>query len=233
MSENKISNIMKQQGLTAIYRNKRIGNIHTSPNTKQYRPSNKLNNLTKEQRNQEIWSIDFTEEKIENKKLYTCAIVSINTRMIVGHSTTTKNTSQHAVSTIIEAVSKYGPPSMISSDRGSPFTSKLYYDTLKMLGITQSMSRPRKAVDNRYIETVFKSMKIELGKTSHLKKEEYIRVVSYWVHYYNTKRLHSSLGYITPLEKFLRSINDPEELYIETRKILTESEFSTNSLSVR
>lgn len=231
MSEYKISKIMKQQGLVAIYRNKRISNVHTSLNTSEYRPDNKLNNLNLNQRDQEIWSIDFTEEKIKNKKVYICALISINTRMIVGHTISFKNNSQIAVNTVLSAISKYEAPYMISSDRGSPFISKLYNDTMKELGIIQSMSRPRKAVDNRYIETFFKSMKTELGKTNHLKVEDYIKIVNYWIYYYNTKRIHSSLGYITPLNKYIKSLNDSEERYKETRKILTESEFTSNSLS--
>lgn len=225
MSENKISKILKELNLQARYRANKIKNVHTSKNTKEYRVENKLNHLSKNDREKEIWSIDFTEEKIENKKIYICAVISINTRMIVAYNISNKNNSQIAIQTIEKAISKYGLPTMISSDRGSPFISKIYHDTLVKYKIDQSMSRPRKAVDNRYIETLFNSMKTEIGRTNHYKTEEYIRIVDYWIHYYNTKRLHSSLGYITPLSKYVKTQYSKEEKYEQIQKILTESEF--------
>lgn len=225
MSENKISKILKELKLEARYKRNKIKNIHTSNNTKEYRAENKLNHLSKNERDQEIWSIDFTEEKIANKKIYICVTISINTRMIVGYTISKKNNSQVAIETIEKAINKYGVPTMISSDRGSPFVSKTYHDTLKEYKITQSMSRPRKAVDNRYIETLFNSMKTEIGKTKHLKMDEYIRIVEYWIYYYNTQRLHSSIGYITPLSKYVKTQYSEEEKYDQIKKILTESEF--------
>ncbi|WP_276880687.1 DDE-type integrase/transposase/recombinase [Anaerococcus tetradius] len=170
--------------------------------------------------------MDFTEEKIENKKIYICVTISINTRMIVGYTISNKNNSQVAIETIEKSIKKYCIPTMISSDRGSPFVSKTYRDTLKEYKITQSMSRPRKAVDNRYIGTLFNSMKTEIGKTDHLKINEYIIIVEYRIYYYNTQRLHSSIGYITPLSKYVKTQYSEEEKYEQIKKILTESEFT-------
>lgn len=62
------------------------------------------------------------------------------------------------------------------------------------------MSRPYKPVDNVYIETFFKTMKIEIGYVKKFTIEEYKMVVEYWMNYYNTERIHSSIGYITPFE---------------------------------
>ncbi len=89
---------------------------------------------------------------------------------------------------------------MILSDRGSQFTSKLYQRTLEEHGIICSMSRPYKPVDNVYIETFFKTMKTEIGYVKKYTIEEYKMVVEYWMNYYNTERIHSSIGYLTPHE---------------------------------
>ena len=102
--------------------------------------------------------------------------------------------------TLEEAIETYGTPDMILSDRGSQFTSKLYQRTLEKHGIICSMSRPYKPVDNVYIETFFKTMKIEIGYVKKFTIEEYKMVVEYWMNYYNTERIHSSIGYITPFE---------------------------------
>lgn len=88
---------------------------------------------------------------------------------------------------------------MIKSDRGAQFTSKLYYDTLKEYGIIQSMSRPHTPADNVDIETFWKTMKVEIGKVKQLTVEEYMMIIDYYMLYYNTKRPHSGIGYMSPL----------------------------------
>ncbi|EGC82852.1 hypothetical protein HMPREF9290_0461 [Anaerococcus prevotii ACS-065-V-Col13] len=55
--------------------------------------------------------------------------------------------------------------------------------------------------------------------------DEYIRIVEYWIYYYNTQRLHSSIGYIIPLSKYVKTQYSEEEKYDQIKKILTESEF--------
>ena len=61
------------------------------------------------------------------------------------------------------------------------------------------MSRPHKPVDNCFIETFWKSMKVELGKTDLLSEQTYRMVIEYYIYYYNNLRPHSTLGYIPPL----------------------------------
>lgn len=61
------------------------------------------------------------------------------------------------------------------------------------------MSRPHTPIDNRFIETFWKSMKIEMGKTDLLTEHTYRMVVDYYIYYYNNLRPHSSLNYRVPL----------------------------------
>lgn len=52
---------------------------------------------------------------------------------------------------------------------------------------------------NRFIETFWKSMKVELGKKDLLNEQTYRMVIEYYIYYYNNLRPHSSLGYLPPL----------------------------------
>ena len=104
-----------------------------------------------------------------------------------------------AKETVEKAVAQYGVPDMIMTDRGAQFTSKDFYDMMEKLKIAHSMSRPHKPIDNRFIETFWKSMKVELGKTCLLTEQTYRMVVDYYIYYYNNLRPHSTLGYRPPL----------------------------------
>lgn len=201
-SEKKISNIMKELGLKARYGRRKIENVYTNKETKEkYVAKNIYNNLEKEEQEKiEAWSIDFTEQIVEGRKIYTCAIIDIRTKVIVGYKQAYKIDAKLAVETLEQALKEYKTPDMILSDRGSQFTSKLYQRTLEEHGIICSMSRPYKPVDNVYIETFFKTMKTEIGYIKKYTIKEYKMVVEYWMNYYNTKRIHSSIGYLTPHE---------------------------------
>lgn len=200
MSERKISRILQELGVRAKYGRKRCKNVYTSKATETYIHENLFAQLCEDERKKmKIWSMDFTEEKINGKKVYTCGIISVNRKVLVGHSQGKVCNTDLAIEALNGAIDKYGKPDMIMTDRGAQFTSKRFHDILQELLIAHSMSRPRKPVDNRFIETFWKSMKVELGKTDLLTEQTYRMVIDYYVYYYNNLRPHSTLGYRVPL----------------------------------
>lgn len=202
MSERKISSIMKQMDCHSKYGRKRGKNVHSSPYTQKYIAENLYPQLNEEERKQEIWSMDFTEEKIKGKKIFTCGIISVNRKILVGYTQADKCTAQLAADALGKAIKEYGAPYMVMTDRGAQFTSKLFYDMMQENKIRHSMSRPYTPIDNRFIETFWKSMKVELGKVKHLTTQTYAMVVDYYIYYYNNLRPHSSLNYIPPMKAF-------------------------------
>ena len=200
LSEYKISRILKSYDLRSKYGRKRCKNIHTSENTEKYIQDNLFAGLSPEEKaRMEIWSMDFTEEKIEGKKIYTCGIISVNSKVLVGYAQGGRCTTDLAMEAMANALLAHGIPDMVMTDRGSQFISRDFHAMLEDWGIRHSMSRPYKPVDNRYIETFWKSMKVELGQTVLLNAQTYRMVVDYYVYYYNNLRPHSSLNYQTPL----------------------------------
>lgn len=200
MSERKISAIMKECGLRSKYGRKKIKNVYTSEETEQLIRENLFNRLTdRERKEMEIWSMDFTEQKIHGKKIYTCGIISVNRKILVGYSQSKTCNSALAITALKNAFAEYGKPDMVMTDRGSQFTSRAFHDMIEALRILHSMSRPHTPVDNRFIETFWKSMKVEMGKLDLLTEQSYRMVVDYYVYYYNNLRPHSSLNYRPPL----------------------------------
>jgi putative transposase len=206
-SEWKISRIMKINGLWSKYKIKKLKNVYTSVNTKKYIKDNIYVTLTDEEKKKEIWSTDFTEEKVEGKTIYTCGIKSINSRVIVGFRISTKISSKLAIETLLDAIENFGIPDMMLTDRGPQFISKAYQDILKEYGIMHSMSRPHYAVDNCFIETFWKTIKTEIGPVKNYTVNQYIMIMNYFWDYYNYRRPHSSLNYKSPITINLKRCN--------------------------
>lgn len=200
ISEYKISRILKTLGLRSKYGRKRGKNVYTSEESEKYIHENLFLKLSAEEREgMEIWSMDFTEEKVDGKKVFTCGIISTSSKILVGYSQSRKCNTALALDALMKAIDEHGVPDMIMTDRGSQFTSKAFYDMMESLNILHSMSRPHRPVDNRFIETFWKSMKVEMGKLDLLTVQTYCMVVDYYIYYYNHQRPHSSLGYATPI----------------------------------
>lgn len=204
ISEYRISKIMKAEDLVPKYGRRKGTNLHTHRLTEEkYIQDNRFAKLTPlERRNMNIWSMDFTEQKISGKKVTSCGIVSVNGKVLTGLSVNCPNTKESAAETVRRAIAKYGAPDMIMTDRGSPFTSKAFQELLKENGILHSMSRPHTPTDNPFIETFWKAMKVEIGNVKNFSVEGYEMILKYYQHYYNHERPHSTLGYCAPLEVY-------------------------------
>lgn len=93
-------------------------------------------------------------------------------------------------------------PALHHSDRGSQYASGDYQGRLAERGITCSMSRKGDCWDNAVVESFFSSLKMELVHTRSFRTraEAKLALFEYMEVFYNHKRRHSSLGYISPAE---------------------------------
>ena len=91
---------------------------------------------------------------------------------------------------------------LFHSDRGSQYTSKAFQNKLKNKNIISSMSRKGNCWDNACSESFFHTLKTEEvnGKTYSTRKEAHLKIFEYIESFYNRNRLHSSIGYLTPVE---------------------------------
>jgi transposase InsO family protein len=205
ISKRRIGKILKNNGLEAKYGRRRlVKNVYTATKEK-YIVENLIRNVRPSATN-DIWQTDYTEFKASDGKLYLNGIIDIYDKTIVGICYS-QNADKAMVKQSVEcAVEKYGIPRIMHSDRGSVYTSNEYRDLLKHNTILQSMSKPHTPNENQYIETFWKTMKTEIGRTKNFTIEQLKLIINYYIYYYNTERIHSAIEYKTPLEKRIISM---------------------------
>lgn len=149
------------------------------------------------------WVTDITYLPTASGWVYLAVVLDLFSRKVVGWAMDThlKTTLvSDALQNAIESRRPTGSELMIHSDRGCQYTSDAYQTTLRSLGITCSMSRTGNCYDNAVMERFFWSLKHEWTKFDEFQDVEDARlsVFKYIVTFYNSVRIHQTLGYDTP-----------------------------------
>jgi Transposase and inactivated derivatives len=155
----------------------------------------------------EVWVSDITYIPTAQGWLYLCVFIDLYSRMIVGWSMSSNMRSELVVDAFKMGIDRTGsPPIVVHSDRGSQYASENFRMELDQYDCIQSMSRRGNCWDNAVAESFFASLKKEL-----IFHENFISrihastaVFEYIEIFYNKRRRHSTLGYLTPEEKELK-----------------------------
>lgn len=152
----------------------------------------------------EVWVSDITYIETAQGWLYLSVFIDLYSRMAVGWSMSERMTADLVTDAFEMGVDRQGrAPIVVHSDRGSQYASWLFRDQLAEFGCLQSMSRRGNCWDNAVAESFFASLKSELvhRKNFRTRIEACTLVFEYIESFYNKRRLHSALGYLTPWEK--------------------------------
>jgi len=152
----------------------------------------------------EVWVSDITYIETGQGWLYLCVFIDLFSRAVVGWSMSKNMTAEIVVNAFEMGVAKQGrAPILAHSDRGSQYASADFRDLLLVHDSIQSMSRKGNCWDNAVAESFFGKLKSELiyRHSYRTRIEATMSVFEYIEIFYNKRRLHSMLGYITPEEK--------------------------------
>lgn len=151
---------------------------------------------------------DITYIRLNNTFVYLCVVLDLASRKVIGWSLKDNMETEILMEAYNRAYKMNNPKDdcLFHSDRGSQYASIEFRNNLLNRNIKQSMSRKGNCYDNACMESFFNTLKKELinkntySNINELKNDlfEYIEV------YYNNKRLHSSLGYMTPRDYELK-----------------------------
>jgi len=152
----------------------------------------------------QTWTSDITYVWTDEGFIFLATYLDIFTRKIVGFSMADNMRTELLLDALDMAL---GRQQLITSkllshsDRGSQYASDVYRERLKALEITASMSRKGNCYDNAFAETFFGTLKNELVYRTRFKTREkaMAAIFEYIEVFYNRKRIHSSLGYLTPV----------------------------------
>jgi putative transposase len=150
------------------------------------------------------WIADFTYIWTAEGWLYVAAVVDLFSRRVVGWSMSATMTAQLVTDALVMAIWRRGRPRALlhHSDRGSQYTSEQFQRLMVDHGVTCSMSRSGNCWDNAAMESFFSSLKTErtARKMYRTRDDAKADVFDYIERFYNPKRRHSTIGYMSPMD---------------------------------
>ncbi|MCR3761937.1 IS3 family transposase [Clostridium felsineum] len=153
------------------------------------------------------WLTDVTEFNYyigaEKRKVYLSAILDLYDRRIVSYVVRDSNNNALVFETFDAAVNA-NPDAhpLFHSDRGFQYTNRIFHQKLTGAGLTQSMSRVGKCIDNGPMEGFWGILKRERYYGNRFaSRESVVKMIEEYIEYYNNKRLQRNLGVLTPREK--------------------------------
>jgi len=144
--------------------------------------------------------------------VYLVVILDIYSRKILSWRLSNTLDADFCVAALKEAIEVYGEPAIFNTDQGSQFTSDRFIEVLKEHHIEISMDGKGRALDNIYVERLWRSLKYEdIYLKSYETMKELKEGIKRYFRFYNTERFHQSLEYLTP-EVMYESFSKREDL---------------------
>jgi len=131
--------------------------------------------------------------------VYLVAIIDWYSRKVLGWRLSNTLDSSFCVECLESALSMYGVPEIFNTDQGCQFTALAFTSVLTQNGIMISMDGRGRALDNIFVERLWRSLKYEdvYLKCYSTVLDLFTGLTEYFI-FYNTKRVHQALGYCTP-----------------------------------
>ena len=199
----RIERLMRLQGFRARPRRRRLP-PDTGERSLAAVSSNVLDRQFEAERPNQKWIADFTYVWTAEGWLYVAAVIDLFSRRVVGWSMSAGMTAQLVTDALVMAIWRRGKPDALlhHSDQGSQYTSEQFQRLMADNGVTCSMSRSGNVWDNAAMESFFSSLKTErtARKTYRTRDDAKADVFDYIERFYNPRRRHSTIGYLSPVE---------------------------------
>lgn len=207
MSRKRVRRIMRRFGLRAIYAGPNLSKPRKEHKKYPYLLRGKIIRYPNQ-----VWASDITYLKLPGGTVYLVVILDLFSRKVLSWRISNSMDAVFCIEALEEAIELYGEPAIFNTDQGSQFTSDGFIDVLEDHNIEISMDGKGRALDNIYVERLWRSFKYEdLYLKSYENMIELKEGVKKYFTFYNTERFHQSLDYMTP-EIMYKSFYVGEEL---------------------
>lgn len=194
VNRKRVQRLMRILGLAAMA---------PGPNTSKKHPQNKIYPYllrgVSVVRPNHVWSTDITYIRLAQGFVYLVAIIDWYSRKVLAWQVSNTMDANFCVDCLVAAIDEYGVPEIFNTDQGSQFTSEGWIRVLQENAIKISMDGRGRALDNIFVERLWRSVKYEdvYPKNYASMPELLVGLAEYFI-FYNGERFHQALGYKTP-----------------------------------
>jgi putative transposase len=205
VNRKRIQRLMRKMGLEGVAPRRRTTRPHPSHKVYPYL----LRNLDVVRPNQ-VWCADITYVPMKRGSMYLTAVMDWYSRRVLAWELSNSLDSSFCVEALQRALAHYGPPEIFNTDQGCQFTSEAFTSVLRNAGIRISMDGRGRALDNVFIERLWRSVKHEdIYLRDYENVPELYRGLIRYFHHYNNERFHQGLDDKTPDEVYRTSPEPP------------------------
>ena len=155
----------------------------------------------------QVWSTDITYVPMRRGSMYLVAIMDWYSRYVLSWRLSNTLETTFCLEALEEALDHYGLPEIFNTDQGSQFTSEAFTGRLESAGIAISMDGRKRALDNVFIERLWRSVKYEdIYLKDYATADELIEGLGRYFRFYDYERVHQALDYRTPWEVYCEGL---------------------------
>jgi putative transposase len=196
IGHNRVRRLLRLMGLEAIYAKPRLS-LPGGPEHRIY--PYLLRGLAIVRPNQ-VWATDLTYIRLRQGFVYLTAILDWFSRYVLSWALSTTLDAWFCVEALREALRK-AKPEIFNTDQGSQFTSESFTGLLRKASVAISMDGKGRVFDNIFVERLWRTVKYEeVYLKDYGDVDEARQGLGRFFGFYNHKRLHQALGYLTPAE---------------------------------
>lgn len=159
----------------------------------------------------QVWATDITYIRLKGGHVYLVAILDLYSRKVLSWKLSNTLDAGFCVAALEEAIAVWGVPSIFNTDQGSQFTSSAFTDILRLHGIAISMDGVNRALDNIYVERLWRTLKYEeIYLKDYQSMTDLKTGLDRYFKFYNGRRYHQSLDYATPNQIYAERFQNSE-----------------------
>lgn len=198
VNRKRVQRLMREMGLEAIYRKPNLS--HPGAGHRVYPYLLRGLNVT---RPNQVWATDITYVPVQGGYAYLCAVIDWHSRYVLAWELSNTLDASFCVRAVQRAIAIHGAPEIFNTDQGCQFTSAEFTQPLLALGVKLSMDGKGRALDNVFVERLWRTVKYEeVYLKSYVSLVDAHAQLDRYFRFYNERRPHSSLHDATPAETY-------------------------------